>query len=192
MRRRAVPPDEWQFGSRTSEEVRGTLLRLLLDFVREVRLLPAPPRVALLGSLLTSKPRPHDVDVVLTVSAMSDLTALAPLARRLKGRTQGINAGADIFLATPDGHYVGRVCSYRECHPRALCHARHCGARPHLNDDLDVICLSAETVQGALELSPIVADGAHAPPDVVAQLLDPLRSDVAGGGQPLDNSAPAL
>jgi hypothetical protein len=70
------------------------------------------------------------------------LTALARAGRRLMGRAQTINLGADIFLADMARHYLGRICQYRECHPRALCQPQHCRHRDHLNDDRHIVTLS--------------------------------------------------
>jgi len=40
----------------------------------------------------------------------SDLAPLAACARRLQGRAQSFNRGADVFLADELGHYLGRTC----------------------------------------------------------------------------------
>lgn len=180
MGRRTIPPDEWQYGERTSSEVRGTLLQLVLEFVLAARTLPGVRRVALIGSLATEKERPKDADVLVTIAAEVDLDALARLGRRLTGRAQGINSGADVFLATPDGEYLGRVCHYRECHPRVACLGRHCGARSHLNDDLDVLRLPPALVAAPpVLLFPAVSAAVAVPVDVEASLLAALRADAS-------------
>jgi hypothetical protein len=63
---------------------------------------------------------------------------LAKLSRQLKGKTQTINHGADIFLSNIDGEYIGRVCRWRECRPgiRMACEALNCGQVQYLYDDL--------------------------------------------------------
>ena len=175
MRRHHVPPDEWQYRERSSDEVRGTLLRLTRDFVLAARQIPGVIRIALLGSLVTSKARPKDADVLLSIRRPLDLGPLARLARRFQGQAQAINSTADVFLATPGGEYLGRVCHYRECFPRRSCRARHCGAWPHLNDDLDVVALPAATMaQPPLVLHPTVSAAATVPDDVADLLLAPL------------------
>ncbi len=118
---------------------RDVLLKEVLAFVREAKACPGVRRIALLGSLATPKPVPKDADVLVTLDA--DIEPLATVARRLKGRTDAINLGADIFLCDADGRYFGRVCRYRECHARVACEAHSCGRRPHLNDDLHVVRL---------------------------------------------------
>jgi hypothetical protein len=118
---------------------RRPLLLGAYSFVRAARLCPGVRRIALLGSLATAKAIPKDVDLLVTVERTMDLSQLARAGRRLKGLAQTINLGADIFLADTAGHYLGRICHYRECHPRIACHAQHCGLRTHLNDDLHVV-----------------------------------------------------
>jgi len=105
-----------------------------------------------------------------------DLTELARAGRRLKGSAQTINLGADIFLADETGRYLGRICHYRECHPRVACLAQHCGLRDHLNDDLHVVTLSKELLAAPpIDLWPNVVRRLTAPPDVEALLLTKLE-----------------
>ena len=127
-------------------EPRRPLLLAVLAFVLVARACPGVQRISLLGSILTAKAIPKDVDVLITIDDAMDLTELARSGRRLMGRAQTINLGADIFLADTTGRYLGRICHYRECHPRVLCHAQHCGQRNHLNDDLHVVTLSQELI----------------------------------------------
>jgi predicted nucleotidyltransferase len=123
---------------------RPALLLAVHSFVRAARACPGVHRISLLGSLVTVKATPKDVDILVTIDSTMDLTELARAGRRLMGSAQTINLGADIFLADVTGCYLGRICRYRECHPRAACFAQHCGGREHLNDDLHVVTLSKE------------------------------------------------
>ena len=102
---------EWQYGSRSSEEVRTFLLRLILDFLRTTRRLPGVERIALVGSLTTTKQYPHDADLLVSINESIDFSGLAGAGRRLKGKAQGINSGADIFLADKSDTYIGRGVS---------------------------------------------------------------------------------
>jgi hypothetical protein len=135
-----------KYGDQTSLEVRRTLISLTLEFVRGARALAGVTRIALLGSLLTPKPFPKDADVSVTIASHVDCERLAQLGRRLKGRAQGLNSGADICLANTSGSYIGCVCHYRECFPRRACQGRNCGKVAHLNDDLDLVTLAREVV----------------------------------------------
>jgi predicted nucleotidyltransferase len=181
VRRHPIAPEDRRYGSRTSLEIRSTLLALTLEFVRAARAVAGVKQIALLGSILTPKPRPKDVDLLVVLDRIADLAALATLGRRLKGGAQSkLNSGADVFLADQSGHYHGRVCSYRECHPRALCQARHCGAIQHLRDDLDLLTLANElTVSPPVELYPAVVTRVVVPGDVEELLLAAIRRDAA-------------
>jgi hypothetical protein len=75
-----------------------------------------------------------------------------------------------------DGSYLGRICQYRECHPRVACLAQHCGRRAHLNDDLHVVRLSKELFAAPpIDLWPDVVPRLKVPPDVEALLLTELE-----------------
>ncbi len=179
MSLRAESSEYRQYGDRTSLEVRSTLLELTRDFLRAARQLAGVDRIALFGSVLTEKARPKDVDVLVSVNERVDLAALARLGRRLKGTAQArINSGADVFLADARGEYLGRVCRYRECHPRVLCRARNCGARPHVTDDFDVVQLKPELIAAPpLQLFPTIISHRAIPVDVEFLLLRPLEHD---------------
>jgi hypothetical protein len=129
-------------------------------------------RIALVGSLVTSKAIPKDADVLVTIDGAMDLAALARVGRRLKGSAQTINLGADIFLADVTRRYLGRICHYRECYPRVACLARQCGRRQYLNDDLQVVTLSKELLAAPpVDLWPNVVRRVTVPADVEALLL---------------------
>jgi len=157
-------------------EPRQVLLRAVREFVQAASECTGVRRIALVGSLATDKAIPKDADVIVTIDAAMDLTELARAGRRLKGRAQNINLGADIFLADDNGRYLGRICHYRECHPRALCRARHCGRRQHLNDDLDIVTLSEELLAAPpVDLWPNVVRRSTMPFDVETLLLTELE-----------------
>jgi hypothetical protein len=156
-------------------EPRRPLLLAVLAFVLAARSCPGVQRISLLGSILTAKAIPKDVDVLVTIDAAMDLTRLARSGRRLMGQAQAINLGADIFLADTTGRYLGRICHYRECHPRVLCHAQHCGQRDHLNDDLHIVTLSQELIASPpVELWPKVIRRLSVPANVEEALLNKL------------------
>ena len=156
-------------------EPRRPLLLAALAFVLAARACPGVQRISLLGSILTAKAIPKDVDVLVTIDAAMDLTRLARSGRRLMGQAQTINLGADIFLADTPGRYLGRICHYRECHPRVLCRAQHCGRRDHLNDDLHIVTLSQELIASPpVELWPRVIRRLSVPVDVEEVLLNKL------------------
>jgi len=154
------------------------LLLAVLSFVLAARACPSVQRISLLGSILTAKAIPKDIDVLVTIDGAMDLAGLARAGRRLMGTVQTINLGADIFLADTTGRYLGRICHYRECHPRVLCRAQHCGQRDHLNDDLHIVTLSQELIASPpVDLWPKVVRRLSVPADVDDALLNKLEQD---------------
>jgi len=151
-------------------EVRAFLIAEAFRFVDAICSIPGVERIALVGSLTTDKPDPKDADLLVTVADDLDLTALATESRRLKGRVQTKNRGADIFLANPAGKYIGRICHWRECAPgiRQSCDAQHCGKRTYLHDDLGVVHLSSQLVANPpIQIWPHVEYGGNVPVDLM-------------------------
>jgi hypothetical protein len=150
-----------------------TLRERFLDeaarFVRAASTIPDVRRIALIGSILTEKVNPKDIDLLVTITNEADLAPLARHARRLQGTLQGLNRSADVFLADEAGRYLGRTCSWRDCRPgvRQACDALHCGRRPYLHDDLGTVNLKASTIAAArLEVWPHVLHVGRVPADV--------------------------
>ncbi|HSL42230.1 MAG TPA: hypothetical protein VK897_02285 [Anaerolineales bacterium] len=143
----------------SDEDVRAFLIAEAFRFIERIVGIPGVRRIAMLGSVLSSKANPKDVDLLITVEDEVDLTALAKSARRLMGVAQSKNKGADVFLANSAGQYIGRVCHWSRCGPhfRVTCDARNCGVREYLHDDLDDINLDPLVVkEPPLEIWPIV------------------------------------
>ena len=157
-------------------EPRRPLILGVLSFVRAIRDCPGVLRVALLGSLTTTKAIPKDAEVLVTIDGAEAIPRLARAGRRLKGSAQTMNLGADIFLADELGRYIGRICHYRECFPRAACRAQNCGRREHLNDDLQVVTLAHElSAAPPVTRCPNVVRRVTVPPDVEELLLSELE-----------------
>jgi hypothetical protein len=149
--------------------IRDQLLREAERFVRAASLVPGVRRIALIGSITTTKPDPKDIDLLVTVTDDADLAPLALCSRRLQGRAQGLNRGADVFLVDERGQYLGRTCRWRECRPglRTACDALHCGRRPHLHDDLDAVHLTLDTIETpSAQLWPTIERRGPLPADV--------------------------
>ena len=152
-----------------AEGHRPQLLDGLRRFVRSVRDIPGVKSIAVLGSIVTTKPNPKDIDVLVVIADEADLTPLATASRRLQGHAQSFNRGADVFLANERGTYIGRTCHWRDCRPgvRQSCDALHCGRRPYLHDDLDAIRLNSSlVVSPPVTLWPHVERRGQLPPDV--------------------------
>lgn len=155
---------------------RSELLDATVRFVTAIVSVPDVRSISLLGSIVTDRPDPKDIDLLLVITDDTDVSIVAGHARRLQGRAQQLNRGADIFLADERGTYLGRTCRWRECRPgiRASCDALHCGRRPHVHDDLEDIRLDACTVMAPpVTLWPQVVRRAVLPVDVV-RMIDEL------------------
>ena len=166
---------------------RRELLDEVLRFVGAARHISGVRRIALVGSIVTERPAPKDIDLLVTVADDLDLAPLAACARRLQGRAQSYNRGADVFLADERGNYLGRTCHWKDCRPgvRASCDALHCGRRPYLHDDLATVRLGSETVvEPPVTLWPRIERRCSVPPDVeqLLQKLEPLSGLRLSGG----------
>ena len=145
----------------------------LLDAVRRfahgARTVAGVGRIALIGSLLTTKENPKDADVLVTVTEAVDMRALAAWGRKLKGAAQQRNLGADVFLADQAGQYIGRTCSYRACRPRRACAGRSCATGRWVCDDLQVLTLDPQLLAAPpLEIWPAIVVRTALPRDVLS------------------------
>jgi hypothetical protein len=163
---------------------RERLLAEVLAFVRAANQLSGVTRIALIGSLTTEEPDPKDADLLVTVTDDMDVVPLATLGRKLQGHAQSFGRGGEVFLADPRGHYLGRTCPWKQCGPgiRISCDALHCGRRPYLHDDLEMVRLDESLVVAPpIELWPQVMVRVPVPEDVEMELLRPLREEEDGG-----------
>jgi len=167
----------------TKSERRRQLIEAAGTFLLRVAGIPGVRRIALLGSLTTGKTMPKDVDLLVTVDDDADLTALARAGRQLMGGLQSRSSGADVFLANPQGEYIGRLCQWRECAAgiRRGCDALNCGRREFLHDDFGSIRLPASLVQAPpVDVWPVFLARKRLPPDLRAALKPWEESGTAG------------
>ncbi len=167
-----------------SNACRECLLAAAIPFVEATSRLEGVRRIALINALTTSTPHPEGIELLVTVEDEADLVPLAAQGRKLLGRTLHCgNYGANVFIASPRSHYLGRLCQWRVCQPgeRMICDALHCGRRPYLHDDLRTITLERSLIIAPpLELWPHIVTRVAVPADVEQSLLTPLmqRLDV--------------
>ena len=153
--------------------IRALLLRHARGFIHKASNIEGVERIALIGSFLTDKDEPKEIDLLVTIAETADVEALAQAGRKLKGRCQGHNAGADIFLCNREGKYLGRTCSYRECHPRVACLGRQCHLGTKIKDDFDDVKLSTKLTRNqGLVLWPSVIKRVQIPEDVDKVLIN--------------------
>ena len=161
-------------------DLRKIMFAEVRRFVRFARHIPGVCRIALIGSLATDGEFPKDIDLVVTVNDDCDLTPLAQLARQLSGHMNSHSAGADVFLSSEDGKYLGRTCPWKNCGPgfRVSCDAMHCGMRPYLHDDLNATRLNEKLIaQPPVLLWPVPRATENVPLDVRHELVEQLEQD---------------
>ena len=158
--------------------LRDDLLDAVRRFAVSASRIAGVRRIALVGSLVTDKQKPKDADLLVTISDSADIDSLAAIGRKLKGRLQARSSGADVFLCSEAGEYLGRTCSYRECHPRMACLGSQCGRGRRICDDFDVVRLSAALLrEPPLELWPSVVRRTLIPQDVERVLVKRIGID---------------
>jgi len=165
-------------------EIRPIFLSAALIFTRNAAQLTGITRIAMIGSMTTSKADPKDIDLLVTVTDEMDLTPLATLSRKLLGKTQAINHGTDVFLADQNQTYLGRICLWKVCAfgVRKSCDAQHCGRRTYLHDDLQDVRLTPSLIaEPPIELWPEIIARVAVPEDVETILLNDLRADSVRG-----------
>jgi predicted nucleotidyltransferase len=118
--------------SGTFESHRRELLGGLRRFVAGASQVSGVRRISLVGSIVTAKPDPKDIDVLVIVADDADLAPLAMHAQRLQGHAQSFNRRADVFLADERGKYIGRTCRWKDCRPGLR---QSCDARPPHSDN---------------------------------------------------------
>lgn len=96
---------------------RAELLAAAVSFVRAVRAISGVREISLVGSMVTSRANPKDIDFLVRITDEMDVAVLARYGRQLQGRAQQCNRGADIFLADERGQYLGRTCHWKDCRP---------------------------------------------------------------------------
>ena len=168
-----------------STNPRQHLLHAAARFVESIKSERGVLRIAMVGSILTDKRNPNDIDLLVTVAESIELERIAAAGRRLKGTAQTKNLGADIFLANELGQYIGRTCSWKLCEfgIRRACRADNCGARKYLNDDLSDLMLPVELIKTPpLILWPKPVININIPKDVMESLLQEQRQGIFNDG----------
>ena len=152
--------------------LRVFLLKEVKKFVASASKVSGVLRIAMIGSLVTAKENPKDADVLVTVDNEFDIDELAKIGRRLKGSGQTRNSGADIFLCNKEGEYLGRTCSFKECHPRARCLGRQCIFSTRICDDFNEVQLEYDQINNPpLTLWPEIIRKGPLPADVEEILI---------------------
>lgn len=158
---------------------RENLIELVLEFLLKCMHIVGVQRIAIIGSLISDKLKPHDVDLLVNISEDLDLTHLAKISRRLMGKSGGLSSGADVFLANVRNEYLGRICLWKDCRPgvRLSCDAQNCGKRKYLHDDLGTINLNKDIIENpSLIVFPNLIRNVSIPEDVENGIIDKISN----------------
>ena len=157
-------------GSNSGKNIRLSFIENALHFAINAAQLSGVQRIALVGSIATPKKRPKDIDLLVTISEDVDIKALATLGRKLSGKQLSVGGGADVFLANEKHEYLGRTCSYRECHPRVSCEGSQC-LGTYIRNDFHLVNLKKQLVKlPPVELYPAVLIRELIPEDLQSAL----------------------
>lgn len=160
-------------------QYRENIIQLVYEFYISCLKINDVKRIAVIGSIITNKEKPHDVDLLLTIPDELDLNRLAKISRVLQGKSGQIGGGADVFVANLNNEYLGRICIWKVCKfgVRMRCDADNCGKREYLHDDLSVVRLSKELIDSPpLILFPKIVRNVSIPLDVEEGLINKIIS----------------
>ena len=151
-----------------ASNIRAAFIRNALEFAEKISQLEGVRRIAIVREITTPMKNPEILCLVVTVSEDAPIKPIADAGRKLKSRMQSMPtaAGADVFLASETHEYLGRTCSYRECHPRAACQGSQCNGT-FVNNDFHVFTLEKEVIQSPpVEVFPQVIIRSRIPDDL--------------------------
>ena len=160
-------------------QYRENIIQLVYEFFVSCLKINSVKRIAIIGSILTQKEKPNDVDLLLTIPDDLELNRLAKFCRVLQGKSGQIGGGADVFVVNLNNKYLGRICIWKVCKfgVRMRCDADNCGKREYLHDDLSVIKLSKELIDNPpLILFPKIIRNVSIPLDVEEGLINKIIS----------------
>jgi hypothetical protein len=153
-------------------DFRREFIKNALWFAQTASKLPDVLRIALIGSITTPKLKPKDVDLLITLADNTPIKPVADLGRKLLGKQMAVgdSSGADIFIASEKGAYLGRTCQYRDCFPRMSCEGSQCNGS-YLCNDFHRVNLKKELIANPpVELFPTLLVRAPLPKDLVQAL----------------------
>lgn len=81
-------------------EYRTQLLELAKDYILLAKTIDGVNQISLIGSLLTNKKKPKDIDILCCIEDSLDLKDFAKISRRLQGKAGSIGVGLIFFYLT--------------------------------------------------------------------------------------------
>jgi len=99
------------------------------EFAEKVHKLSSPLEIAIIGSVAGDDPYPNDLDLVIIIRNLEEITTIAKYARQMSKYYHGW----EVFLFDEDVSVLGRICHRRKCPGQSVdCSVPGCGQTPHL------------------------------------------------------------
>ena len=99
------------------------------EFAEKVHKLSSLLEIALIGSVAGDDPYPNDLDLVIIIRNLEEITTIAKYARQMSRHYHGW----EVFLFDENVSFIGRICHRRKCPGQSVdCSVPGCGQLPHL------------------------------------------------------------
>jgi len=99
------------------------------EFAEKIHKLSSPLEIAIIGSVASPDPYPNDLDLVIIIRNLEEITTIAKYARQMSRHYHGW----EVFLFDENVSLIGRICYRRKCPGQSVdCSVPGCGQPPHL------------------------------------------------------------
>ena len=99
------------------------------EFAGKVHKLSSLLEIAIIGSVAGDDPHPNDLDLVIIIRNLEEITTIAKYARQMSRHYHGW----EVFLFDENASLIGRICHRRKCPVQSVdCSVPGCGQPPHI------------------------------------------------------------
>ena len=99
------------------------------EFAEKTPKLSSLLEIAIIGSVAGNDPYPNDLDLVIIIRNLEEITTIAKYARQMSRHYHGW----EVFLFDENVSIIGRICHRRKCPGQSVdCSVPGCGQPPHL------------------------------------------------------------
>lgn len=99
------------------------------EFAGKIYKLSSLLEIAIMGSVAGDDPYPNDLDLVIIIRNIKEITTIAKYARQMSRHYHGW----EVFLFDEDVSLIGRICHRRKCPGQSVdCSVPGCGQPPHI------------------------------------------------------------
>jgi hypothetical protein len=99
------------------------------EFAEKVHKLSSTLEIAIIGSVAGDDPYPNDLDLVIIIRNLEEITNIAKYARQMSRHYHGW----EVFLFAENVSPLGRICHRKKCPGQSVdCYVSGCGQTPYL------------------------------------------------------------